>query len=40
MTHEELEHHKRRLDEELRTAARRIVTAKKLYNQREGWTVA
>src|SRR6185437_11045157 len=24
-------------DEELRTVARRIVTAKKLYNQREGW---
>jgi aldehyde:ferredoxin oxidoreductase len=26
--------------EELRTVARRIVTAKKLYNQREGWTAA
>src|SRR5262249_27072886 len=26
--------------EELRTAARRIVTLKKLYNQREGWTRA
>jgi aldehyde:ferredoxin oxidoreductase len=26
--------------DELRTAARRIVTAKKLYNQREGWTAA
>src|SRR5438874_1976679 len=26
--------------DELRTAARRIVTAKKLYNQREGWTDA
>jgi aldehyde:ferredoxin oxidoreductase len=26
--------------EELRTVARRIVTAKKLYNQREGWTPA
>jgi aldehyde:ferredoxin oxidoreductase len=26
--------------EELRTAARRIVAAKKLYNQREGWTAA
>jgi aldehyde:ferredoxin oxidoreductase len=26
--------------EELRTTARRIVTAKKLYNQREGWTTA
>ncbi len=27
-------------DEELRTLARRIVTAKKLYNLREGWTAA
>jgi aldehyde:ferredoxin oxidoreductase len=27
-------------DEELRTTARRIVTAKKLYNLREGWTPA
>ena len=26
--------------EELRTTARRIVSAKKLYNQREGWTLA
>ena len=26
--------------DELRTAARRIVTAKKLYNIREGWTAA
>src|SRR4029077_3806811 len=26
--------------EELRTAARRVVTAKKLYNVREGWTPA
>jgi aldehyde:ferredoxin oxidoreductase len=26
--------------DELRTVARRIVTAKKLYNQREGWTAA
>ena len=26
--------------DELRTTARRIVTAKKLYNQREGWTMA
>ena len=26
--------------DELRTAARHIVTAKKLYNQREGWTAA
>jgi aldehyde:ferredoxin oxidoreductase len=25
---------------ELRTVARRIITAKKLYNQREGWTAA
>src|SRR5437879_11627413 len=26
--------------DELRTAAKRIVTAKKLFNQREGWTAA
>jgi aldehyde:ferredoxin oxidoreductase len=26
--------------EELRQTARRVVTAKKLYNQREGWTAA